>query len=162
MQNLKDLILMASDRRPMLNVLFKWRNMSLISFNAGKSNNNKKERKKKSGICMIFLTYLMICKVSTWSDNLKMWVKIVWHCCDLEIYPRSLKAVWIGQIQRVVWSYTVWHLSHLFYPRKLQHKSFCCVWTFGQSAGQSITIITYIFIVCMGEFLWQKYEHGET
>ena len=54
---------------------------------------------------MAYVSYILI--------NIKFSVVTVWHCCDIEIWSRSLKVVWTGKLQWVLTSCKIWHLSHL-------------------------------------------------
>ena len=65
---------------------------------------------------IIYLTFLIILHKS--DKNKKILVKTVRHCRDHKLWSRSLKVVWTSKAQRVVPSSKVWHLSHLWCPRK--------------------------------------------
>ena len=54
-------------------------------------------------------------KILTLSDeNIDLYLKNVWHCCDLKIWSKSLKVAWRSKAQRVVSLYNVWQLSHVW------------------------------------------------
>ena len=75
---------------------------------------------------MIYLVYLTILQVSTSLDtNIKFSLKTVWHYCDFETWPRSLKVIRTHKDQWIVPSCKIWHLPHLHWPRKSQRFSFC-------------------------------------
>ena len=67
---------------------------------------------KNRGIFITYLVYLTILQFQlNWLKYfLKTSVKTVWHCCELDIWSRSLKVVWTGKAQWVVPSCKVWPL----------------------------------------------------
>ena len=75
-------------------------------------------------------------QISSTNKDIKVSVKTVWHCCDLEIWSRSMKVVWTSIVQQVVISCKVWQLTHLLCLRKSQRKSCCHA---GESPGRPNT-----------------------
>ena len=98
MQSFKDLALRLSEKKPMLKVLFR-NNEELHQF----SPLNMHDHQKRWYIpdLLDVLDNPMKSQLNRIRTCIKVSVKTVWHCCDSEVWSRSLKVVWTGKAQWV-------------------------------------------------------------